>query len=66
MVGLLVFSVLGWIVAIFCNFLWCKLAKDQNEDWADFCQKLNKEWSKHCDDLINQFYGTADKEEING
>lgn len=33
MAGLLIFSSLGWIVAIICNFLWCKLAEDQNKDW---------------------------------
>lgn len=33
MAGLLIFSALGWIVAIICNFLWCKLAEDQNKDW---------------------------------
>ena len=61
MVGLLIFSALGWIVAILCNFSWAKLAEDQNEDWADFCHKLNKDWSNYCEDLINRFYGTEDK-----
>jgi hypothetical protein len=58
MIGILIMS----IFALYINYSWSELAKEQNEGWAKMCGDMNEQWARLCmNRTIFGEFGTMDK-----
>jgi hypothetical protein len=46
--GLCIGMLLMSIVALYINYSWSELAKEQNNGWAKLCGDMNEQWARLC------------------
>lgn len=66
---LVIFSISGWVFALWVNDDWFKDCIKTTEDWCKWCQELNEDWGNYCIELAEKVdrlrSELAEKEQIN-
>jgi hypothetical protein len=46
--GLMIGMLIMTAVALYINYSWAELAKEQNNGWAKMCGDINEQWARLC------------------
>lgn len=47
-IGLMIGMLIMTAVALYINYSWAELAKEQNYGWAKLCGDMNEQWARLC------------------